>query len=83
MDLKALTADKLAEISAYAGAWVRSRTPVFEPLPTNPASHSPGFREVGLFRETLKTSITTECQNLWGVLLLLLKDSFFHFREEE
>ena len=49
-----MTADKLAEISAYAGAWVRSRTPVFEPLPTNPASHSPGFREVGLCRETLK-----------------------------
>ena len=31
VDLKALTADKLAEISAYAGAWLRSRTPVFEP----------------------------------------------------
>ena len=26
-----MTADKLAEISAYAGAWLRSRTPVFEP----------------------------------------------------
>ena len=72
MDLIALTADKLAEISAYAGAWVRSRTPVFEPLPTNPASHSPGFREVGLLCQTLRLQLQQNVNVLERVVVVVV-----------